>query len=270
MIFRCIIKGLVVILLLAAYRLPVVLAQTQVLPEESCRKHQAIAQVDVSAKEGLFLLCRNSYLSVYDTSAKVPFYTSYFSSSKTAAGCAVRSNKFEADLALPKNLRVHPKDYTGSGFDRGHVVPDGDMSYNIDAELDSFLVTNVVVQHPNFNRGVWKSLEIAVRNWAVSGRDLQVISGPVYSASSKRIRSGIVIPDAFYKIVVDLSSREYLAFYFKHTSNTTDSFAEHQVSLSELQSLANLKLTTSLDISKKYPLWEARVNATDVKRIRCN
>lgn len=246
------------------------LCQTPLQPQETCIKHEELLQFPNSSLEEKIPLCRQAYLSVYDPAARVPYYTSYFSTSKTATGCQARSNQFEADLALPEDSRVLPKDYLGSGFDRGHSVPDGDLSYNEEAELDSFLMSNVTPQTPSFNRGVWKSLEVSIRDWAVSGRNLQVISGPIYSKDSKRLPSGIAIPDAFYKIIIDLDSREYLSFYFKHEVSTTGPFKKYQVSLIALEKELNLKFKTSLVVSKKYQIWASSKSSIAVKKNVCN
>ena len=48
-------------------------------------------------------------------------------------GSAVRRNNFKADDELPVGLRAEKEDYVGSGFDRGHMAPAEDMSWDQDA-----------------------------------------------------------------------------------------------------------------------------------------
>ena len=71
------------------------------------------------------------------------------------------------------------KDYAKTGYDRGHLVPAADMTFNIVALKESFLMSNVSPQKPKFNRGIWKGLESKVRDWALRYDLLCVVVGPV-------------------------------------------------------------------------------------------
>ena len=55
--------------------------------------------------------------------------------------------------------------YRGSGYDRGHLKPAADSKGSMEEMESSFLMTNMAPQTPNLNRGIWKQLEEAVRNW---------------------------------------------------------------------------------------------------------
>lgn len=113
-------------------------------------------------------------------------------------------------------------DYTNSGYDRGHLVPAHDMDFNKKAMSESFYMTNVSPQVPDFNRGIWKKLEGEVRKWAKNEKRLYVITGPLLR---KRVResnrlnpTGPTIPRGFFKIVVDYEGTEKkgIAFMFKN------------------------------------------------------
>ena len=76
-----------------------------------------------------------------------------------------RSNRFKHDPLIPRS--AYPKEYTRSGFDRGHLAPAADMAFSRQTMLDSFLMSNMSPQLPGFNRGVWKRLEELVRTIAL-------------------------------------------------------------------------------------------------------
>jgi endonuclease G len=75
-----------------------------------------------------------------------------------------REDSFRPDDRLPKaGPRVTPSDYTGSGFDRGHVCPNADRYASREAADATFLMTNMTPQTGDLNRGPWQKLEAYLR-----------------------------------------------------------------------------------------------------------
>ncbi|HEY9881909.1 MAG TPA: DNA/RNA non-specific endonuclease, partial [Leptolyngbyaceae cyanobacterium] len=75
-------------------------------------------------------------------------------------GNTERQDNFRADDALPKGFyQVTPDDYRSSGYDRGHLLPSADRTSNRKDSSATFLMTNIVPQAPNNNRGTWRELE---------------------------------------------------------------------------------------------------------------
>lgn len=94
-----------------------------------------------------------------------------------------RSDDFRPDPKAP-NGGAALADYKGSGFDRGHLCPAGDMSFSCDAMSESFFMSNMSPQVPAFNRGIWKNLEDMVRSWASLYSKIWVVTGPVLTVDS--------------------------------------------------------------------------------------
>lgn len=69
-------------------------------------------------------------------------------------GEADRYDKFMPDPELPEPRVVH-KDYTKSGYDRGHMAPAADMKWSKQAMAESFYMSNICPQVGNLNRGDW-------------------------------------------------------------------------------------------------------------------
>lgn len=186
-------------------------------PIDTC-KAQAPYGFPNNQKE-LVALCRHAYISAYDNSAKIPNWVSYTLNPENAVGCLPRSNAFKADAEVDNSAT--PADYAKTGYDKGHIANDGDMRFDERAEFESFLMTNMTPQLPGLNRGSWKILETNVRTWAfVLGNSFTIYAGPIYDIeNSKKIGKGVVVPSAFYKIVINNNTGDYAAWLFPHESD---------------------------------------------------
>jgi endonuclease G len=93
-------------------------------------------------------------------------------------GSAPRQDDFRADTTLPAGwYRVQATDYSGSGFDRGHMCPSADRTITVTANSATFLMTNMIPQLPANNQGVWANLESYSRSLVTQGNELYIISG---------------------------------------------------------------------------------------------
>lgn len=129
------------------------------------------------------------------------YYT--LTDSMVIAGGQERSNKFKIDVKVPTGS-AKSSDYTKSGYDRGHLCPAADMDFNLVAMEESFLMSNVCPQAPEFNRGIWKDLETEVRRWAKKEHKLYVVTGPVFKEDKGTIgQDDVLVPGSFFKIVFE-------------------------------------------------------------------
>ncbi len=74
-----------------------------------------------------------------------------------------RLDNFRADLRVPKRFRAGLGSFRGSGYDRGHLVASANHDLGLIQNSETFLLSNMSPQHPDFNRGIWSRLEGAVR-----------------------------------------------------------------------------------------------------------
>ena len=182
------------------------------LPIQACQMHVPYGFPHVT---GVQPLCHQAYLVGYDAPAKLPRFVTYELLPKNALGCIARTNAFTANQYVPNGAR--PDDYSGTGYDRGHMVPDGDLSWDVQVEFESFLMTNMAPQAGSLNRGIWKLLETSVRGWVVQrNQSYTIYAGGLYSASDKRIGKGVIVPHAFYKIVINNQTSEVAGWQFPH------------------------------------------------------
>ena len=99
--------------------------------------------------------------------------------SVSVARSTERWGQFHAEDRLPFADQAQLDDYRGSGFDRGHMTPSGDMPGE-QAQQQTFSLANMVPQTPALNRGIWASIEMAVRNLAAREGELYVVTGPAF------------------------------------------------------------------------------------------
>lgn len=93
-------------------------------------------------------------------------------------GSTPRQDDFRADTTLPTGwYRVQATDYSGSGFDRGHMCPSADRTVTVTANSATFLMSNMIPQLPANNQGVWANLENYSRTLVSQGNELYIISG---------------------------------------------------------------------------------------------
>ena len=206
--------SLLTLLLLAASFNAVAWDQRAPLPVQACAVHSpyGFAQTQRQVQP----ICREAYFVAYDAPVRVPVYVAYTLLPQNALGCFPRTNAFVADASVSGGAT--PADYAGTGYDKGHAVPDGDLSWDQQVEYESFLMTNMYPQLGGLNRGIWKLLETSVRGWAVQRQNTYTIYvGAVYNtATDKKIGNGVVVPTGFYKIVINQQTREIAGWYFKH------------------------------------------------------
>ena len=119
-----------------------------------------------------------------------------------------RTDDFRADEAVTTGS-ASLEDYRGSGYDRGHMAPAAAMAWSVEIMSESFLLSNISPQDPDFNRGIWRNLEARVRGWANLHGEVFVVTGPVLSEQLPSLGPNEVsVPEYYYKVVVDLNPPE--------------------------------------------------------------
>ena len=198
--------------------------------------------VPTSTAQNTTLICREGYALQHDNSAKIALWAGWTLLPEETIGCNPREDAFSADADVPEGSRALPSDYAKSGYDKGHMVPDADMSWSKQTSIESFLMSNMSPQLPNLNRGAWKLLEAQTRAWAWSRKhSVTVYSGNIFSSGAKRIgASGVVVPDALYKILVDDVTGEVLAFHFPNVDKQPTDLKPRLTSVAEIEKLTGI------------------------------
>ena len=134
----------------------------------------------------------------YDTINFIPTWTKYTLRPEMLAKNYGREDlAFKTDMRLSKKCRVKSSEYTGSGYDRGHLIPAGDFTWSEEELKKTFIMTNVAPQVPRLNRGPWRILEEYIR-FEVINRDSAIIYTGTLGNMDDVGR--IVVPEYFWKV----------------------------------------------------------------------
>lgn len=147
---------------------------------------------------------------------------------------------------MPVTERAKLKDYSRSGFDRGHMTPSGDMP-DEQSQYDSFTLANIVPQDPKNNRGIWEGIESAVRHLTEQRGELYVITGPLFVGSSvQQLNGRVLVPTHIYKLVYDLKRNEGAAYLMKNV----DTRDIQQMSVEEIGKMAGFDFLPAIKSSR--------------------
>jgi DNA/RNA endonuclease G (NUC1) len=223
---------------------------------------------------GVTPICRQAFLVGYDAQAKIPKYVTYTLEPKNALGCFPRTNAFVADASVKGGAR--PDDYAGTGYDKGHAAPDGDLSWDQQVEYESFLMTNMFPQAGSLNRGIWKLLETSIRGWTVQrNQSYTIYTGAIYTPNNPKIGSGVIVPHGFYKIVINNSTKEFAGWGFPHVKpypNLGNDLTKFRMTVAQIQSASGVIFGFPNGAVEVAPTKEWQVDygaLTKAKRAKC-
>lgn len=152
-------------------------------------------------RQGQVVVSHTAYQLVYSEEHEQAVWVAYELTDPETRGPEERASGFYEDPAVSTGSATDA-DYAGSGFDRGHLAPAGDMTWSPKAMVESFYYSNMSPQQPSFNRGIWKKLETMVRAWGQQYESVFVVTGPVLEAGTPVIGPNKVsVPSYYYKVV---------------------------------------------------------------------
>lgn len=169
-------------------------------------------------------LCFSAFAVLHSGKSHTPIYVAERLNKTilTDARDNQRTNKFFSDARLPRAERAELDDYRGSGFDRGHMAPAGDMS-TAESMAQSFSLANTVPQYPVNNRKAWASIEKATRKYVMrAAGDVFVITGPMFDGIPPTIGANRVwVPQHLFKLVYDSSTNRSWAHWLDNRDDAT-------------------------------------------------
>jgi endonuclease G len=184
----------------------------QSLPQE------IISQIGLPATS--YHITRTGYSVAYDPRTRNAIYVYEKLSSDCLNGRVCRDKcQFKEDELIPKIFRSTLKDYQRSGYDRGHLAPAANHKDSEESMSDTFFLSNMCPQVPQFNRGYWAKLEKHVRDLTKEYQTVEIFTGPLYlpkqdADGKKRVTYEVIgdddvaVPTHFYKVIALRNNEE--------------------------------------------------------------
>ena len=185
---------------------------------EECQDLFPAQQIPTSPQVGREL-CFDGFAIYYSPKDKKPIYTvERLNREQLSAPHPRRSNQFYEEARLPFSERASLLDYRGSGYDRGHNAPAGDMS-NERSMAQSFSLANMMPQARQNNQGIWaKNIEEPTRAYIKrTTGDIFVFTGSIGNSGSIG-RGRVTIPSHLYKLVYDSNKNIAWAYWVENTN----------------------------------------------------
>ncbi len=169
-----------------------------------------------------------------------------------------------------------PQDYRGTGYDRGHMVPNRAIVTRFGPEVQrkTFQMTNIAPQRPGLNRGPWREMEQRIADlWTAKYGEIWVVAGSIPAVNAtNRAKLGdtsITIPEKYYMVIAAQTKDDVrvLAVLMDQNANRWDFPVHSIVSVDELERLTGLdffpdmqkSLQMSLESDTPTRLWPIRL-----------
>ncbi|WP_437592093.1 DNA/RNA non-specific endonuclease [Sorangium sp. So ce1000] len=221
------------------------------------------------------LMIKPQYALSYNRSRNVANWVSWRLDAASFGDAPRYRGKFVADSALPDGwYRVQHDDYTGSGFDRGHMVRSEERTRTPDDNKATFLLTNILPQRHDLNAGPWLRLEEACQELAQKERRvLFLIAGGLFDERERpaaTIGKDVSVPDAFFKVAVVLEpgqgpedigpATRVIAVVMPNETGILDrGWGQYRTTVDEIERRAGYDLLTALPEAVQRTL-EARID----------
>jgi DNA/RNA endonuclease G (NUC1) len=231
-----------------------------------------------------YLMMKLQYALSYNNNRYTPNWTSWHLDSSWR-GSAPRQDDFRADSTLPPGYHQvqggavsgETNDYSGSGFDRGHMCPSADRTSTIPDNSATFLMTNMVPQAPGNNQGPWANFENALRAFLPSN-ELYILSGGAgvggigESGAASVLASGVTVPNKTWKAAlilpvgdndisrVDNNTRIIAVIMPNDTAIRPDDWKKYLATVDQIEALTGYDLYSNVPTGIQAVI-EARVDA---------
>jgi len=181
-----------------------------------------------------------------------------------------RLDNFRPDYRIPEMFRADLVDYTNSGYDRGHLIASANQKETELQNSETFLLSNMSPQAPQFNRNIWRKLESDVRRLNEKPKILEtyVICGPIFyfdkpvESIGTTDKNGVTIPipNAYFKSILTENNKGALHMWSfvipnEDSNQELDTFL---VKTTLVEKLAGIELWEKL-VGKKIDKEKSRI-----------
>jgi endonuclease G len=195
-------------------------------------------------------LANKAFVVAYDEQRENPAWAAYKVPGQRKFGVLPRPSRFATDSRT--RARVTHNNYSLTGYDRGHMVPNLAIAsrFGVEAQAETFLMSNIVPQKPALNQGPWRLLEETLaETTATHCAEIWVVVGPIYEGPVKKLRNGTVIPTAFFMVIADETTEgpRLQAFIMPQTTTRGADYRNYRTTVQDVQ------IRTGLDLFWELP-----------------
>ena len=206
-------------------------------------------------------LCMDGFAVMYSGVSRTPLWSAEYLDRKRLQQAKEidREDSFHEESRLPKSMRAKLSDYSGSGYDRGHLAPNGNMA-NRSQQYDSFSLANIAPQSPRNNRYIWRNIESATRYLTQQYGEVYTITGVAFtSKKTKQLADRVLVPSHFFKAVYIPASNQAGVYY----APNDESERIEVISLDELTAKIGIDVLPVLDAQTKAQAFDLPLKAGD-------
>ena len=206
-------------------------------------------------------LCMDGFAVMYSGVSRTPLWSAEYLDRKRLQQAKEidREDSFHEESRLPKSMRAKLSDYSGSGYDRGHLAPNGNMA-NRSQQYDSFSLANIAPQSPRNNRYIWRNIESATRYLTQQYGEVYTITGVAFtSKKTKQLADRVLVPSHFFKAVYIPASNQAGVYY----APNDESERIEVISLDELTAKIGIDVLPVLDAQIKAQAFDLPLKAGD-------
>lgn len=171
--------------------------------------------IEPKLTKNTYPLCFNGFAVMYSGVSRTPLWSAEALTRDRLyqADELPRNDSFHQEMRLPAYARASLDDYSGSGYDRGHLSPNADMA-DLSQQYDSFHLANIVPQSPHNNRYVWRELESTTRYLTKKYGEVYVVTGVAFSGDTvKQLNAQVLVPSHLFKALYIPSINQAGVYY---------------------------------------------------------
>ena len=204
-------------------------------------------------------LCMDGFAVMYSGVSRTPLWSAEYLDRKRLQQAKEidREDSFHEESRLPKSARASLSDYSGSGYDRGHLAPNADMA-NRSQQYDSFSLANIAPQSPRNNRYIWRNIESATRYLTQQYGEVYSITGVAFTGkTTKQLADRVLVPSHFFKAVYIPAINQAGVYY----APNDESERIEVISVDELSTRIGIDVLPVLDAKTKTQAFDLPLKA---------
>ncbi|WP_227685962.1 DNA/RNA non-specific endonuclease [Psychrobacter aquimaris] len=206
-------------------------------------------------------LCMDGFAVMYSGVSRTPLWSAEYLDRKRLQQAKEidREDSFHEESRLPKSVRASLSDYSGSGYDRGHLAPNANMA-NRSQQYDSFSLANIAPQSPRNNRYIWRNIESATRYLTQQYGEVYSITGVAFTGKkTKQLANRVLVPSHFFKAVYIPAINQAGVYY----APNDESERIEVISIDELSTKIGIDVLPILDAKTKTQAFDLPLKAGD-------